>query len=94
MYYSTNGSCYALCRSGKQISIRPAAAKIPKAAPLHRIQQEAPKLRQRMQADPGSTTDYGAMFAMSTLSLIPVFLIFLFFNRYLVQGIGTSGLKG
>mgnify|MGYP006388072901 FL=1 len=36
----------------------------------------------------------GAMFAMSTLSLIPVFLIFLFFNRYLVQGIGTSGLKG
>ena len=47
-----------------------------------------------MQADPGSTSDYGAMFAMSTLSLIPVFLIFLFFNRYLVQGIGTSGLKG
>ena len=36
----------------------------------------------------------GAMFAMSTLSLIPVFLIFLFFNRYLVQCIGTSGLKG
>ena len=28
------------------------------------------------------------------LYLIPVFLIFLFFNRYLVQGIGTSGLKG
>ena len=26
--------------------------------------------------------------------IIPVFLIFLFFNRYLVQGIGTSGLKG
>ncbi|MCR5585530.1 MAG: carbohydrate ABC transporter permease [Lachnospiraceae bacterium] len=45
-------------------------------------------------ADATSTTDYGAMFAMSSLSLIPVFLIFLFFNRYLVQGIGTSGLKG
>ena len=45
-------------------------------------------------ADPSSITDYGAMFAMSSLSLIPVFLIFLFFNRYLVQGIGTSGLKG
>ena len=41
-----------------------------------------------------STTDYGAMFAMSTLSLIPVFLIFLFFNRYLVEGISTSGIKG
>ena len=45
-------------------------------------------------ADSASVTDYGAMFAMSTLSLIPVFLIFLFFNRYLVEGIGTSGLKG
>lgn len=45
-------------------------------------------------ADAASTTDYGAMFAMSTLSLIPVFLIFLVFNRYLVEGIGTSGLKG
>ncbi len=45
-------------------------------------------------ADAASTTDFGAMFAMSTLSLIPVFLIFLFFNRYLVTGIGTSGLKG
>lgn len=45
-------------------------------------------------ADAASTTDYGAMFAMSTLSLLPVFTIFLVFNRYLVQGIGTSGLKG
>lgn len=48
----------------------------------------------KMFADAASRTDYGAMFAMSTLSLIPVFLIFLFFNRYLVEGIGTSGLKG
>lgn len=45
-------------------------------------------------ADASSTTDYGAMFAMSTLSLLPVFLIFLFFNRYLLEGIRASGLKG
>lgn len=45
-------------------------------------------------ADSTSTTDYGAMFAMSTLSLIPVFLIFLLFNRYLVDGISSSGIKG
>lgn len=45
-------------------------------------------------ADSTSRTDYGAMFAMSTLSLIPVFLIFLFFNRYLVEGISSSGIKG
>lgn len=48
----------------------------------------------KLFADSSSTTDYGAMFAMATLSLIPVFLIFLIFNRYLVEGIGTSGLKG
>jgi len=48
----------------------------------------------KLFADSGSTTDYGAMFAMSTLSLLPVFLIFLFFNRYLVEGISSSGIKG
>ena len=48
----------------------------------------------KLFADSTSTTDYGAMFAMSSLSLIPVFLIFLFFNRYLTEGISTSGLKG
>lgn len=45
-------------------------------------------------ADATASTDYGAMFAMSTLSLLPVFFIFLFFNKYLVEGISTSGLKG
>lgn len=48
----------------------------------------------KLFADAGSTTNYGAMFAISTLSLIPVFLIFLFFNKYLTEGISTSGLKG
>ena len=48
----------------------------------------------KLFADATSTTDYGAMFAMSTLSMIPVFTIFLVFNRYLVEGISTSGLKG
>jgi multiple sugar transport system permease protein len=36
----------------------------------------------------------GPMFAMSVLSLLPVFLFFLAFQRLLVQGINTSGLKG
>jgi multiple sugar transport system permease protein len=48
----------------------------------------------KLFADSSSKTDYGAMFAMSSLSLIPVFTIFLIFNRYLVDGISTSGLKG
>jgi multiple sugar transport system permease protein len=45
-------------------------------------------------SDPNSITNWGAMFAMATLSLIPAFVIFLFFQKYLVEGIATSGLKG
>lgn len=36
---------------------------------------------------------WGPMFAMTTLSLIPVFLLFLFFQRRLVEGVATTGLK-
>ncbi len=61
---------------------------------LSRPQDYTVSLAIKMFADSASTTDFGAMFAMSTLSLLPVFFIFLFFNRYLVEGIGTSGLKG
>ena len=48
----------------------------------------------RSFADPSANTDWGAIFAMSALSLMPVFIIFIFFQRYLVQGISTTGLKG
>ncbi len=60
---------------------------------LNKPESYTASLAIKMFADTASTTDFGAMFAMSTLSLITVFLIFLFFNRYLVQGIGTSVLK-
>jgi multiple sugar transport system permease protein len=45
-------------------------------------------------ADPTAATNWGAIFAMSTLSLLPAFILFLMFQRYLVQGISTTGLKG
>jgi multiple sugar transport system permease protein len=48
----------------------------------------------RSMSDPNAVTNWGAIFAMATLSLVPVFAIFIFFQRYLVQGISTSGLKG
>jgi multiple sugar transport system permease protein len=47
----------------------------------------------RLFIDTASFTDFGAMFAMSTLSLVPVFFLFLFFNKQLVEGINTSGIK-
>jgi multiple sugar transport system permease protein len=48
----------------------------------------------RSFSDPAANTDWGAIFAMSALSLVPVFVIFIFFQRYLVEGISTTGLKG
>lgn len=39
-------------------------------------------------------TDYGPMLAMSVLSLIPVIILFFIFQKGLVEGISTSGLKG
>lgn len=48
----------------------------------------------KLFCDPGSSSDYGAMFAMSTLSIIPVLVIFICLQKYLVEGIATSGLKG
>ena len=47
----------------------------------------------RMFADPQTSTDWPAIFAMGTLSLMPIVILFLFFQKYLVQGIVTTGLK-
>jgi multiple sugar transport system permease protein len=44
--------------------------------------------------DSTSESAVGPMFAMSLLSLVPVFLFFVAFQRMLVEGINTSGLKG
>jgi multiple sugar transport system permease protein len=48
----------------------------------------------RSFADPTSSTDWGPVFAMMCLSLVPVFVMFIAFQRYLVEGISTSGLTG
>ncbi|HET6212865.1 MAG TPA: carbohydrate ABC transporter permease [Micromonosporaceae bacterium] len=44
--------------------------------------------------DSTGQSSIGPMFAMSVLSLLPVFLFFLAFQRLLVEGINTAGLKG
>ncbi len=48
----------------------------------------------RTFSDSTGVTNWGAVFAMLGLSLIPVFVIFIFFQRYIVEGIATTGLKG
>lgn len=48
----------------------------------------------RSFADPVGMTDWGAIYAMSFLSLVPVFLIFIVLQKYLIEGISTDGIKG
>jgi multiple sugar transport system permease protein len=43
--------------------------------------------------DSTSGSNWGAMFAMSIISLVPLFLAFLFGQRFLVKGIATTGGK-
>ncbi|MCP1312480.1 carbohydrate ABC transporter permease [Paenibacillus tyrfis] len=38
--------------------------------------------------------DWGSLLAMSTITMLPVLLVFLAFQRYFVQGMVTSGMKG
>jgi multiple sugar transport system permease protein len=47
----------------------------------------------RSFVDSTVATSWGSMFAMSVLSLVPVFLAFLIGQRYLVRGIATTGGK-
>jgi multiple sugar transport system permease protein len=48
-------------------------------------------LRGFLDATAGS--NWGAMFAMSVVTLLPLFLVFLFGQRFLVKGIATTGGK-
>jgi multiple sugar transport system permease protein len=48
----------------------------------------------RQFLDASGQSSWGSMFAMTTLSLVPVFIVFLFFQKRLVEGIATTGLKG
>lgn len=43
--------------------------------------------------DSTGSSSFGPMFAMSIVSLVPVFFAFLFGQKYLVKGIATTGLK-
>lgn len=44
--------------------------------------------------DPSAGSDIGATLAMSTLSIVPATILFLIFQKSLVEGIASSGIKG
>ena len=44
--------------------------------------------------DAGAVSNWGGALAMSTLSIVPAFILFFSLQRYFVQGISTTGIKG
>jgi multiple sugar transport system permease protein len=48
----------------------------------------------RLFLDSSGSSSWGPMFAMSALSLLPCFVLFFSLQKYFVQGIATTGIKG
>jgi multiple sugar transport system permease protein len=48
----------------------------------------------RLFLDSSGMSSWGPMFAMSVLSLVPCFILFFSLQKYFVQGITTTGIKG
>ncbi|RED52867.1 carbohydrate ABC transporter permease [Cohnella phaseoli] len=48
----------------------------------------------RLFLDSSGNSNWGAVFAMSVLSIVPSLIVFFAGQRYFTQGIATSGLKG
>lgn len=44
--------------------------------------------------DAGAVSNWGGTLAMSVLSIVPAFILFFSLQKYFVQGIATTGLKG
>ena len=48
----------------------------------------------RMSLDSESVVQWGKVLAMATVAVIPVMILFFAAQKYFVEGIATSGLKG
>jgi multiple sugar transport system permease protein len=44
--------------------------------------------------DAGAVSNWGGALAMATLSIVPAFILFFTLQKYFVQGISTTGIKG
>jgi multiple sugar transport system permease protein len=61
---------------------------------LNDVQQYTVQLGLRGFVDSTGKSDWSGLFAMSVVALVPVFVFFVLFQRLLIQGIATTGLKG
>jgi multiple sugar transport system permease protein len=61
---------------------------------LNTVENFTVPLGLRLFLDSQGQSSWGAVFAMSVLSLLPVAAIFFIFQKYIIEGIATSGIKG
>ncbi|MFD2261516.1 carbohydrate ABC transporter permease [Lacibacterium aquatile] len=60
---------------------------------LNDIHNYTAQLGLRTFVDATAESDWSALFAMSTLTVLPIFVLFFFFQRLLIEGIATTGMK-
>ncbi len=61
---------------------------------IETVQKYPISLALRMSLDAESVVQWGKVMAMAAVAVIPVILLFFAAQRYFVEGIATSGLKG
>lgn len=60
---------------------------------LNDIKDYTVPLALRMFLSQDSVSEFGQMFAMSVLSILPIILFFVIFQRFIIRGIAMSGMK-
>ncbi|MBA8880997.1 carbohydrate ABC transporter permease [Phyllobacterium myrsinacearum] len=60
---------------------------------LNDIEKYTAQLGLRTFVDATAQSDWGALLAMSTLTVLPIFVLFVLFQRLLIEGIATTGMK-
>ncbi|MBN1174509.1 MAG: carbohydrate ABC transporter permease, partial [Micromonosporaceae bacterium] len=61
---------------------------------LSQLENQTVPVALRLFIDSSGQSTIGPMFAMAVVSLAPIFMFFVAFQRLLVEGINTEGLKG
>ena len=60
---------------------------------LNDIEKYTAQLGLRTFVDATAQSDWGALLAMSTLTVLPIFVLFAMFQRLLIEGVATTGMK-
>ena len=61
---------------------------------INSVKKYTPSLALRLSLDAESVVQWNKVMAMSFLSILPLIILFFAAQKYFVEGIATSGLKG